>query len=227
MVNGLISLKIKQITSRTNIFNLALLLTLAFFTWLMARITVAYIPYNTDVGFLRIKQHYIHIDPWRIAFFIHVYASLWVLLAGFTQFSKNIQRNHAKLHRVFGYIYVTDVLLITGPAGLLMGFYANGGTPSRISFVLLATGWIFFTAMALIKARQGDYKAHRHYMIRSYALTLSALTLRAWKFAITNSFELPPMDVYRAVAWLGWVPNLLLAEWLIRKKVVNKRVLSK
>lgn len=227
MVNGLISLKIKQITSRTNIFNAVLLLTLAFFTWLMARITVAYIPYNTDVGFLRIKQHYIHIDEWRIAFFIHVYASLWVLLAGFTQFSKRIQQRNSKLHRVFGYIYVTNVLLITGPAGLLMGFYANGGIPSRISFVLLAAGWIFFTAMALIKARQGHFKQHRYYMIRSYALTVSALTLRAWKWGITNSFELPPMDVYRAVAWLGWVPNLLVAEYIIyrlkQQRPINKR----
>jgi hypothetical protein len=54
-------------------------------------------------------------------------------------------------------------------------------------------------------------------MIRSYALTLSALTLRAWKWSITNTVELPPMDVYRAVAWLGWVPNLLIAELLIRR----------
>ena len=121
------------------------------------------------------------------------------------------------MHRKLGYIYVLNVLLITGPAGLLMGFYANGGIPSRISFILLATGWIFFTAMALVKAKRGDFRSHRHYMMRSYALTLSALTLRAWKWGITNSFELPPMDVYRAVAWLGWVPNLLLAEWLIWK----------
>ena len=183
----------------------------------MARITLAYIPYNTDVGFLRIKQHYIHIDHWRIAFFIHVYASLWVLLAGFTQFSKRIQKSNPVLHRSFGYIYVTDVILVTGPAGLLMGFYANGGPSSRIAFVVLAALWIFFTVMALLKAKQGDYKSHRHYMIRSYALTLSAITLRAWKFSITNNFELPPMDVYRAVAWLGWVPNLLIAEWLIYK----------
>lgn len=187
----------------------------------MARITLDYIPYNTDVGFLRIKQHYIHIDHWRIAFFIHVYASMWVLLAGFTQFSRQIQRNNPLLHRSMGYIYVVDVLLITGPAGLLMGFYANGGTSSRIAFVSLAALWIFFTAMALLKARQKDFKAHRNYMIRSYALTLSALTLRAWKFAITNNFELPPMDVYRAVAWLGWVPNLIFAEWLIRRKKIK------
>jgi hypothetical protein len=191
----------------------------------MARITLAYIPYNTDVGFLRIKQQYIHIDHWRIAFFIHVYASMWVLLAGFTQFSGQIQRNNPLLHRSMGYIYVVDVLLITGPAGLLMGLYANGGLSSRIAFVTLASFWIFFTAMALIKARQKDFKAHRNYMIRSYALTLSALTLRAWKYAITNNFELPPMDVYRAVAWLGWVPNLIFAEWLIRRKTLRKKKL--
>ncbi len=184
----------------------------------MASITMAYIPYNTDIGFLRIKQQYIDIDQWRIAFFIHVYASMWVLFAGFTQFSKKLLKQQPRLHRALGYIYVTDVLLITGPAGLLMGFYANGGLPSRIAFVTLALLWIFCTAMALVKARKKDFKAHRQYMIRSYALTLSALTLRAWKYAITNSFELPPMDVYRAVAWLGWVPNLLFAEWLIWRK---------
>ncbi len=196
--------------------NAVLLLVLAYFCWLMARITVAYIPYHTDVGFLRIKQQYIDIDHWRITFFIHVYASMWVLLAGFTQFSASLQKKRPALHRQLGYIYVVDVLLITGPAGLLMGFYANGGISSRISFVMLALAWIFCTAMALIRARQGNIKSHRHFMIRSYALTLSALTLRAWKWGITNSFELPPMDVYRAVAWLGWVPNILLAEWIIR-----------
>lgn len=197
-------------------FNVVVLLTLAFFTFLMARITAEYIPYDTDVGFLRIKQEYIDIDHWRVAFFVHVYASLWVLLAGFTQFSSQIQDFYPRLHRMFGYIYVADVLLITGPAGLLMGFYANGGITSRVAFVTLAVGWIAFTAIALVKARQGDFVAHRNFMIRSYALTLSALTLRAWKWGITNSVELPPMDVYRAVAWLGWVPNIIAAEVIIR-----------
>jgi uncharacterized membrane protein len=198
------------------------LLALAFFCWLMASITMAYIPYNTDVGFLRIKQQYISIDQWRIAFFIHVYASMWVLFAGFTQFSKRLLKQQPRLHRALGYIYVVDVLLITGPAGLLMGFYANGGPLSRIAFVSLALLWIFFTAMALVKARKKDFKAHRRYMIRSYALTLSAITLRAWKYGITNTMTLPPMDVYRVVAWLGWVGNLIFAEWLIwrqRRKV--------
>jgi hypothetical protein len=111
-----------------------------------------------------------------------------------------------------------------------MGFYANGGIPSKISFVTLAIGWIAFTAIAVLNARNGNFVTHRDFMIRSYALTVSALTLRAWKWGINNSFELPPMDVYRAVAWLGWVPNLMFAEFLIwrykygsRKKRLNLR----
>ena len=184
----------------------------------MASITMAYIPYNTDVGFLRIKQDYIGIDHWRTAFFIHVYASMWVLFAGFSQFSKTLLRNRPKLHRALGYVYVADVLLITGPAGLVMGFYANGGLLSRIAFVSLAVLWIYCTTMALVKAKQKNFKAHRNYMIRSYALTLSAITLRAWKYGITNTMVLPPMDVYRVVAWLGWVGNLIVAEYIIRTK---------
>jgi hypothetical protein len=151
MAKGL--LKIRLFFNGINAFNAIILLTLAFFTFLMAQITAAYIPYNIDVGFLRIKQDYVDIDHWRIAFFVHVYASLWALLAGFTQFSGNIQTFYPKWHRAFGYVYVTDVLFITGPAGLLMGIYANGGLPSKISFVMLACGWITFTAIALVKAR--------------------------------------------------------------------------
>ena len=123
----------------------------------MATITVAYLPYNTDVGFLRIKQQYITINEWRVAFFIHVYASMWVLFAGFTQFSSWLLKNKPRLHRALGYIYVADVLLITGPAGLIMGFYANGGLWSRVAFVLLAILWMFFTALALIKAKQKKF----------------------------------------------------------------------
>lgn len=220
MAKGL--LKIRFFFNGISAFNAFILLALAFFTFLMAKITIAYIPYNTDIGFLQIKQEYIDIDHWRIAFFVHVYASMWALLAGFTQFSTKIQDFYPNLHRTFGYVYVVVVLLVTGPAGLLMGFYANGGLPSKISFVVLAIGWITCTAIALAKAKNGDFDAHRRFMIRSYALTLSAVTLRAWKWSITNTVELPPMDVYRAVAWLGWVPNLVLAELLIRNAMKKR-----
>ena len=184
-----------------------------------------YIPYNTDVAFLRIKQHYIGIDIWRWAFFIHVYSSLLVLFAGFSQFNKRLLKSNPTLHRKLGYTYVVNILLITGPASLIMGFYANGGIASRISFVLLSLLWLFFTLKAVTDAQQKKIKSHQRFMIRSYALTLSAITLRAWKYGITNMLSIPPMDVYRIVAWLGWTVNLLVAEIYIRQ-VLNKKKIS-
>ncbi len=223
MDSGSLSPKAKNNINSRFVINALLLATLAFFVFLMARITLPYIPYNTDVGFLQIKQDYIDIDVWRTAFFVHVYMSIWVLLAGFTQFSKRLRNSYPALHRGLGYIYAVDVLFITGPAGLIMGIYANGGITSKVSFVTLAVLWITCTAIAVKKAKAGDYDAHRDFMIRSYALTLSALTLRAWKWSINNSVELPPMDVYRTVAWLGWVPNIIVAELIIRRNLFAQR----
>lgn len=181
----------------------------------MLRIIFIYIPVQTDVGFLQLKQAYIHITPWRIAFFVHVFSSMFALLAGFTQFSKGLLKKRPALHRAFGYMYVIDVLMVTGPAGLLMSFYANGGMSSRIAFVLLSVLWISCTAIALYKAIKKDFKAHRIFMIRSFALTLSAVTLRVWKVLLANFTDVAPMDRYRIIAWLGWTLNLIVAEMII------------
>ena len=217
--------------TRKNILQLFLLSALGFFSFLMLRIIFLYIPVQTDVAFLQLKQEYIHITAWRIAFFVHVFTSLLALLAGFTQFSKKLLKQKPKLHRALGYTYVINVLMITGPAGLLMSFYANGGIPSRIAFVLLSSLWISTTALALYKATKKDFTAHRFFMIRSYALTLSAVTLRIWKVLLANYTQVPPMDRYRIIAWLGWTLNLLVAEliifYYIKKKQKNKMLLQK
>jgi uncharacterized membrane protein len=166
---------------------------------------------------------YIDINVWRIAFFTHVFTSMLVLLAGLTQFSRVLQSNYPRLHRSIGYVYVIDVLMVTGPAGLLMSFYANGGISSRIAFVSLSLGWMYFTAMAVYKAIHKDFRAHQIFMIRSYALTLSAITLRCWKVILAHYTDIPPMDRYRIIAWLGWLLNILVAEWIIRNRFTSKK----
>ncbi len=198
-----------------NIIAISLLLALAFFSFLMLRIIWAYIPMHTDTAFLQLKQDYIHITEWRIAFWIHVFSSILVLMAGFTQFSASFRKKYKSLHKKLGYLYVINILIVTGPSSLLMGFYANGGLSSRIAFVLLAILWMYFTAMALYKAIKKDFNAHRIFMIRSFALTLSAITLRIWKVIFAATLDIGPMDRYRMIAWLGWVLNLIIAEYII------------
>jgi uncharacterized membrane protein len=205
------------------VFTTLLLVIYGFFAFLLLKISLQYIPYNTDVAFLRIKQDVIDIPFYKLAFFTHVYTAIFVLPAGFTQFSLYIRRNFAVIHKYTGWIYAVTVILLAGPSGFYMGLYANGGAISQVSFCLLAVLWIYFTSMAIFKAIQGDIKAHREFLIRSFALTLSAITLRAWKYLLVFLFHPKPMDVYQLVAWLGWIPNIIIAELIIMKIIKFKK----
>lgn len=187
-------------------------------TFLMLRIILNYWPLNDRVGFLQVKQDYLDIPVWKAAFYVHVFTSIFTLLAGFTQFSGYILKNHRRVHRFFGKLYVAAVLFINFPAGMIMAIYANGHLPTKTAFVILDSLWFYFTLQALSSIKRKNILQHRNYMILSYALTLSAVTLRTWKLIIANSFNPPPMTLYMIDAWMGFVPNLLFAWWLIKRK---------
>lgn len=122
------------------------------------------------------------------------------------------------MHRLLGYLYVITVLLFSSTTGFIMGLHANGGLVAILFFTILAMLWGWFTFKALIAAKAKDFTAHKNYMIRSYALALSAITLRLWKVVLVYFFQPAPMDVYVIIAGLGWIPNLLVAEYIIYRK---------
>ena len=187
-------------------------------TFLMVQLVVTYSSFDDQAGFLKEKQAYIHLPVWKTAFYVHVFTSILALMAGFTQFSARILAHHRWLHRLFGRVYAIVILLINFPAGLVMAVCANGGTTSRAAFLILDLLWFGFTLKAVLEARRGRISEHRDYMLRSYALTLSALTLRTWKIILTNTTDLPPETIYMIDAWLGFVPNWLCAEWIIASR---------
>jgi len=189
--------------------NFILLSLLAYFTFLMLRLTIPYLSFRTDVSFLRIKQWMIHNQVWKTAFFTHVISSCFCLVAGFTQFSNIILKKYRVIHRYMGWLYIVSILGFSAPSGLIMGIYANGGITSQIAFVTLSILWIIATLIAFCSVIQKNYSVHQKFMVRSYALTLSAITLRIWKLLIVLIFRPHPMDAYTIVAWLGWLPNLL------------------
>ena len=59
---------------------------------------------------------------------------------------------------------------------------------------------------------------HQKFAIRSFALTLSAISLRLFKYLLVFFFEPLPMDAYRIAAWSSWTFNLLVAELIIYYK---------
>ncbi|SHH06598.1 Predicted membrane protein [Chryseobacterium oranimense] len=189
-----------------------------YFFWLMLKITLEYIPFNPNVSFLMIKQTEVQDRPEYLYFFYtHVYTSIFVLFSGFLAILRK-DFGFKNFHKNMGKIYIFLILALAAPSGVYMGFFANGGFFSKISFVILGSFWWLTTYKAYQSAKQKRFKEHKQWMWRSFALTLSALTLRIWKVIIVYLFHPNPMDVYQIIAWLGWIPNILLIEYLITKK---------
>ncbi|WP_293917505.1 MULTISPECIES: DUF2306 domain-containing protein [unclassified Sphingobacterium] len=185
----------------------------------MAEITWRYRFFELDAAFLQIKQTEIqHVSWYKYIFYTHVCSAILVLPAGFTQFNSRFLLRYPRIHRIVGYLYVSIILLLAAPSGILIGLHANGGITAQVAFVLLGLLWFYFTLMAVLTIRKGNVHSHQKFMYRSFALTCSALTLRYWKVVIVYFFQPNPMDVYQIIAWLGWVPNLLIMEWFIYRK---------
>lgn len=187
-------------------------------TFLMLKLVAQYTAFDDHIGFLQEKQAYLQLKTWKAAFYVHVFSSILTLVAGFTQFSTEILKKHRPLHKLLGTIYSWDILFVNFPAALIMAVFANGHLPSKIAFLILDSLWFWFTLKAVLEIKRGNLQGHRDYMVRSYALTLSALTLRTWKIILSNATDLPPEIIYMMDAWLGFVPNLLAAEWLIFRR---------
>ena len=198
------------------IVNSAAFVAILYGSYLLILLSLPYIHFQPNVEFLATKQLIYHIDLWRISFYVHVFTSPIVILSGLLQFNRWILNKRPKVHRGLGYMYVITVLLISGPSALVMSFYANGGRIAQTSFVLLTFIWIFTTLLSFLRAKKGNYLSHTKWNIRSYALTLSAVTLRFYAY-VFDVFEIRmgPKETYILLAYLSWIPNLVFAQFLI------------
>lgn len=147
-----------------------------------------------------------------IPFYIHVFLAPPALLIGAWQFLPFTRRS--KLHRYAGRAYVA-FCLGSAIAGFIAAFTTAAGPATGGGFAVLAVLWFGATMLAFLAARQRQFALHRKWMIRSYALTAAAITLRlilGGGVALGMEFG----DVYLVSAWASWIINLVLAEVIIR-----------
>ena len=147
----------------------------------------------------------------------HMGASAWALAAGPWQFSFRLRRRAIAVHRWVGRSYVAAVV-IGGLSAIALAPAAQTGAVAAVGFGLLGALWVAFTVAALVAIRGRDVTAHRRWMTRSFALTLAAVTLRLYLPAAFAA-GIPFPASYPAIAWLCWVPNLIVAEWLLWSRV--------
>ncbi len=98
-----------------------------------------------------------------------------------------------------------------------MAAYANGGLAAGLGFALLAVLWWFFTLKGFRNAIHKNLDIHREFMLRSYALTFAAVTLRLYSFLLAL-VGFRGESIYILIAWLSWVPSLIVMEIYLRQK---------
>ena len=157
-----------------------------------------------------------HFSRYLLPLRLHIAGGVGALLAGPWQFSERLRTRALSLHRWLGRFYLLEVAL-GSIAGLAMATVSQQGLATHLGFGMLAVLWFSTGLEAYRMVRRGNTLAHRQWMIRNFALTLAAVTLRNYLpfmlFALHWSFR----QSYITVSWLCWVPNLIIAEWVVRR----------
>lgn len=187
----------------------------------MIQISFPYFFSNTNTRFLNSKWSVQHLMIWQIGFKIHVFTAVFVLIFGFFQFLDFIRLKFKLIHRLSGYLYFTLVVLVSGPGGLIMGIYGNGGQLAKISFVISAILWMLTTILAIKSIKARNIKQHLYWTSLSYGLCLSAITLRFYVLVLPQFFHLSSSNMYALVAWLSWIPNLIIAHYYAKNQQFN------
>jgi uncharacterized membrane protein YozB (DUF420 family) len=149
---------------------------------------------------------------WLIA---HAVFSSIAILTGPWQFLSSFRRRSLLAHHWMGRVYCGAVAA-GWLASLPIAAHAQTGAVASVGFLMLGAAWIGTTAAGYLTIRRRQIEAHREWMMRSYALTAAAITLRLY-LPVLLIIGVPFASSYRLVAWFCWIPNLLLAEWLLHR----------
>ena len=146
-----------------------------------------------------------------VATWAHILGGAVALAIGPFQLNSRLRSRDLGRHRWMGRVYLVAIG-IGGTGGLMLATISGGGLTAHVGFGLLAVLWMATAGAAYVEIRRGHETAHRQWMIRCYALALAAVTLRIW-MPLGAASGIPFEEAYPVVAWLCWVPNLLVAEW--------------
>jgi uncharacterized membrane protein len=146
---------------------------------------------------------------------LHAGAGATALVAGALQLVLPRRGRALVWHRRLGRLYIAAVAA-AALAGLVLAPTTTTGAVAAWGFGTLAVLWPLATGLAWRAVRAGEVAAHRRWMLRSYAMTAAAVTLRV-QLPLTGLVGLPFEIAYPAIAWACWVPNLIAVELWLRQ----------
>jgi len=153
---------------------------------------------------------------WNIAFYIHIVSGGIALLIGWMQFNGKLRTRKLSWHRTIGKVYVFAALA-SSICSMYIALYATGGIVASSGFMLLGLIWFYSTYRAYTSIRRGDIDLHQKMMTYSYAACMAAVTLRIYLPLLTMAFN-DFTTAYLIVAWLCWLPNLVVAYYITKRQ---------
>lgn len=151
--------------------------------------------------------------PWGI--YSHVFFGALALGLGPFQFRRGLLVRNRPLHRRLGLTYVVASAMV-GISGMYMALYSYGGSITHFGFGSLGFATFMTALKPYFHIRAHEVAQHREWMIRNYALLFAAVTLRI-EMPLMTAFITELRTPYVIVSWLCWVPNLMFAEWYVRR----------
>lgn len=159
---------------------------------------------------------------------IHIIFASIALIVGFLQFNERIRLEHPKMHRYLGRVYVVSVF-VSGLLALAVVFYIEKFTRD-LGFFLLTLVWLVTTWKGYRSVVQRRFNEHRVWMIRSFGITLVAVSARLLvpllllAYYILSGLTLPGgraqmiEEVLNINIWVGLLLNFIIIEWVILAK---------
>jgi uncharacterized membrane protein len=157
----------------------------------------------------------------------HILFACLALVSGFVQFIDRIRAKAPRVHRYVGRVYVCSVI-ISGLLSLAVIYYIENFTRAT-SFLVLSIVWLFSCWKGYRTALKQNYEEHRKWMIRSFGITLVAVSGRVvvpvllLTYYVLNGFSLPEgrermvEEVLNVNIWTGLLLVLIIVEWVILK----------
>ncbi|MEZ5035811.1 MAG: DUF2306 domain-containing protein [Chitinophagaceae bacterium] len=205
------------------LFQMLFWIPIVAFSLLLIYNTLPYLSFSKDFSFIEERSFLFQSNFYNACFYIHISAGALCIGSALVQFSRYILKKSKAVHRFFGKIYVFVVLFLAAPTGLYMSFFAKGSFWERALFMFMAIWWFITTLNGLTTIHKRNVIAHKVWMIRSYAMAMTAVTFRVYHIAFFM-FGWNHLENYELSLWISVIGNMLFAEWVIFRQ--SKRYLK-
>lgn len=156
---------------------------------------------------------------WVFMIRTHITLAIISLITGPLGVIKAIRVKSINFHRWNGRIYVLSILLNFIP-GIYVSFFATGGWLSTIGFLILNILWLGTTILGYLYIKRRKMILHSQWIIRSFFLSFANMMIYIIVTMTHNLMNFSYGNSYTVAVWLCWIINLLLAELIIRKKIL-------